>query len=112
LTKAIARFPKRASLYSSRATLWGRQKNIEAARNDVEAALQLDRSPIVCYQAASALLLASDTNDDRARAIALLKETLRKEPGLKSTMDTDHDLDPIRNDEQFKALLNAAILLQ
>lgn len=112
LTQAIARFPNQARFYSSRATLWGRQKNIEAARTDVDAALQLDRSPIVCYQAASALLLGSDAAEDRARAIALLKETLRKEPGLKSTMDTDPDLDPIRDDEQFKSLLNAAILLQ
>lgn len=112
LSQAIARFPKQARFYSSRATLWGRQKNIEAARKDVDVALQLDRSPIICYQAASALLLASDQAEDRARAIALLKETLRKEPALKGTMDTDPDLEPIRDDEQFKSLLNAALLLQ
>lgn len=112
LSRAIARFPKQAGFYSARATLWARQKNIQAARHDIDAALQLDRSPMVCYQSASALLLVSDAAEDRAHAIALLKETLRKEPGLKSTMDIDHDLDPIRADEQFKSLLNAAVLLQ
>ncbi len=112
LSQAITRFPSQARFYSSRATLWGRLKNREAAKNDVEAALRLDRSPIICYQSASALLLASEDAEDQSRALALLKETLRKEPNLKATMDTDPDLDPIRQNEQFQSLLNAAVLLQ
>ncbi len=112
LTQGIDRVRNRASLYSSRATLYAREGNLSAARADVNAALQLDRSAMVCYQAASALLLASDSDADHALAMNLLKETLRKAPELKKTMETDGDLKVLRDSEQFKAVLEAAVHLQ
>ncbi len=117
LTKGIEQIPQYASFYSARAVYRARQGDLDFAKKDIQAALQLDRSSMICYQAASALLAANaagvePNQEDREMALELLKETLRKQPELRSMMETDSDLDSLRGEERFHALLKSAATLQ
>lgn len=135
LTEVLRIDPSYALAWSSRAVLFARQKQFDAALQDVEQALQLERSPMICYQCASALALrdsalrdstASDatnnadtakpaTQSDASRepnAMQLLKETLRKDPSLSRFMRKDQDLGDLLHNQQFQELMNAAARLQ
>ncbi len=117
LTKGIEQIPQYPSFYSARAVYRARQGELDSAKEDAQAALQLDRSPMVCYQAASALLVATPAGEepnqeDRELALDLLKETLRKQPELRSMMETDSDLESLRGNERFHTLLKSAATLQ
>lgn len=112
LDEGIRHLPSNAGLFASRGVLRARSGDREKAHEDVDSALKLERGPMVCYQAASALLVASPEQRDRKRAIELLKETLSKQPTLAKMMDTDRDLESIRHDERFVTLLRAAATFQ
>lgn len=118
--------PEYALAWSSRAVLHARQGNFSAATDDVEHALRLDRSPMICYQCASALALreaaeqvgGKDSPVDDAQvdhsltSMQLLKETLRKDATLSRFMRKDQDLKALLNNPQFQELMNAAARLE
>ncbi len=117
--------PEYALAWSSRAVLAARQGNFESAASDIEQALRLDRSPMICYQCASALALAENEEpaDDagasdaprtasHTRALQLLKETLRKDASLSRFMRKDNDLRSLLKNSEFHELMQAAVRLQ
>lgn len=112
LSQGIEHLPTHAGLYAARAVLQARCGQRQLALEDIRSALQLDRSPMVCYQAASALLVVSAEPSDSQQAIELLKETLRQQPSLRAMMENDKDLESIRNDDRFVTLLRSAAALQ
>ncbi len=88
---------------------------------DIEQALRLDRSPMICYQCASALalreaagvvVLAEGTTNRQPTSMQLLKETLRKDVALSRFMSKDQDLKPLLDNPEFKELMHAAARLQ
>lgn len=118
--------PEYALAWSSRAVLLARKGDYSAAKSDIEHALRIDRSAMICYQCASALALHEAAmprpGDDGANqpkqsdqpltSLQLLKETLRKEPSLSRFMRKDQDLRALLNNPQFQELMNAAARLQ
>ena len=126
LSEVLQIDPEYALAWSSRAVLNARQGNFSAAADDVEHALRLDRSPMICYQCASALALreaadqasGQDTPVDKSRAdqaltsMQLLKETLRKDAALSRFMRKDQDLKALLNNPQFQELMSAAARLE
>ncbi len=74
--------------------------------------LRRDREPRTVYQVAGIYALTSATDvADRADALRLLASALGKGYGL-DLIDRDHDLDPIRNDTEFKRIVAAAKALK
>ncbi len=66
LSEVLQIDPEYALAWSSRAVLLARQGEFSAAEKDVEHALRIDRSAMICYQCASALALqeaARQAND-------------------------------------------------
>ncbi len=116
--------PDYALAWSSRSVLLARQGQFEAASADIQAALRLDRSPMICYQCASALALIEagtpepqgaspgSLSDSGTTSLQLLKETLRKEPSLSQFMRQDADLRALLNNPEFRSLITAAARLQ
>ena len=126
LSEVLQIDPEYALAWSSRAVLHARQGNFSAALDDVEHALRLDRSPMICYQCASALALreaaehaggqnapAQDTQASQSlTSLQLLKETLRKDATLSRFMRKDQDLRALLNNPQFQELMSAAARLE
>jgi hypothetical protein len=75
------------------------------ALREIEACITArpDRG-MVCYQLASAALVAGD----KRRGLALLRETLRKDAALAALMPADPDLNSVRTDPVFLNLIAAA----
>lgn len=97
-----------ALAWSSRAVLRARRGERDASLQDVERALALDRSPLVCYQAASALALVKETAADERRALDLLRETLRQDAAWCESMTRDPDLAGLSRQDDLRQLLIAA----
>jgi tetratricopeptide (TPR) repeat protein len=112
LDRAVAFHPEAAPARAARAVLLARLGKREDALGDVRQALSCDRSPAILYQVAGAYALTSrQAPDDRARALALLASALRQGHGH-DLLCADRDLDPIRNDPDFRQLLQAAQALR
>lgn len=107
LDDAVNRFPDYALARSSRAVLFARAGKKPQAREDAEKSLTQERSPIICYQVACVLLLTNPNPEEEARAMALLKETVRKEPQLADLMPTDQDLASVRNSPSFRSTIDS-----
>lgn len=110
LNEVIKLDPAYALAWSSRAVLQARAGNFQQSLADVEQALGLERTPIICYQAASALALIPEKHSNRA--IELLKEALRKDVSLAKLMQRDSDLKELFNHSQLQEILAAAYKLQ
>ena len=79
---------------------------------DAEECLRRDREPQTVYQVAGIYALTSRGEPaDRAEALRLLASALGKGYGL-DLIDRDRDLDPIRNDAEFKRIVAAAKALK
>src|SRR5262249_35229641 len=97
---------------SGRGILLARQGKRDAALADAEEALLRDPSPAIIYQVAGIYAQTSQQHaDDRLRALALLAAALRKGFGH-DLIDKDTDLDPIRNQAEFRRLATAAQALR
>jgi eukaryotic-like serine/threonine-protein kinase len=107
LDRAVSIYPENGALRAARGVLLARLNRNEAARQDAQTALSLDRSAATAYQVAGVhALLSREEPADFPRAIALLASALRSGYG-EDLIATDGDLDPIRQRAQFQQLLQA-----
>jgi hypothetical protein len=92
--------------------LYARLGQREPALRDAEETLARDASPPRLYQVACIYALTSRQEpDDRLRAFPLLSAALRQGFGFE-LLDGDHDLDPIRDEAEFRRLVQAARALR
>jgi serine/threonine protein kinase/predicted Zn-dependent protease len=108
LDTVVARYPDFAPGWAGRGVLWARLgKRTEAVR-DAEAALQRSAEPAVLYQVAGIYALTSQLEqDDRREAFRLLGTALAKGYG-RQLLESDRELDPIRNLPEFERLVKKA----
>ncbi len=112
LGDALERFPDYALAWSSRSVLLARRGESGKALSDGERALALERSPMVCYQVASALSMVAESQSERSKSFELLRDTLRQDPSLARWMSDDPDLKTWHDDPEFRSLLDAARTLR
>ena len=107
LDRAVALYPDAALYRSSRGVLAARLGRRAQAHADAEDALLRDAGPPRLYQAGCVYALTSlKAPEDRTRALYLLSSALRQGYGL-DLVDTDHDLDPLRDLPEFQRLMVA-----
>lgn len=112
LDEAIRVHPWDAYLWSGRAVLHARAGRREAAIRDATEALQLSNEPLVVYQGACVYALTSTTvSDDKQQAMSLLARSFRANADVARLAWSDKDMDPIREDLEFKRLIAASELL-
>lgn len=107
LDETIRRHPRSAEAWGGRAILYARLGKHDLARQDAEKALQIQRSPIIVYQAAGTFAWCGDVQ----RALDLLREAFRRDPQLLRLVATDPDLDSLRRRDDFLSLLRAASII-
>jgi tetratricopeptide (TPR) repeat protein len=108
LGTAVAMFPDSAMARAGRGVSRARLGYRVKALADAEEALLLDTSPPNLYQVAGIYALTSKNHpEDRLRALQLLAYGLKGGFGL-DLVDTDTDLDPIRQAPEFRRLVTAA----
>jgi len=101
-TEAIRLDPKDSKAFNDRGSTWSVQKEFDKAIKDYEEAFRLaPKDPSAAYNKACACALQGRT----ALAIEQLRNAI--EQGFRNFghIATDSDLDSIRNDERFKALI-------
>ena len=112
LDRAAAFYPEYAPTVAARGVLLARLGRREAARQDAEKALSLDPTAPTAFQVAGIYaLLSQQEPGDRLRCLTLLATALRQNYGAE-LMDTDKDLDFVREDPQFRQLLEAVQAFQ
>jgi serine/threonine protein kinase/Flp pilus assembly protein TadD len=133
LDRAVALHPDAAQTRSGRAVLLARLGKIGEAHEEAEAALRLDPSPRIVYQAAGVYALTSKTtstegrqagstegrqagstegrqaggDDDARKALQLLSSALKQGFGF-DLLERDRELDPIRGRPEFQQVVTAA----
>src|SRR5262249_36508166 len=111
-TRALKLEPDYAFAWSGRGVLLARQGKRAKAHADATQALKLDTEPATLYQVAGIYALTSRQHPkDRDRAFELLSAALRKGFGHDLLKD-DPDLNPLREDPEFRRLEQAAEALQ
>jgi serine/threonine protein kinase/Flp pilus assembly protein TadD len=121
LDRAVALYPDAAQTRGGRAVLLARLGRAQEAREEAEAALRLDPSPRIVYQAAGVYALASKTtitegrqaggDDDARKALQLLSSALKQGFGF-DLLGRDRELDPIRDRPEFQQVVTAARTLR
>ena len=85
----------------------------EAALDDARAALVLDQGAETLYRASNIFAQTSKVApEDRREAIRLLADGLRKDPSWLRVVPGDTDLDPIREEAEFRSLLDALSVVE
>lgn len=108
LDRAIEHFPEFAPCLIGRGVAKARAKDRTEAIADAQAALRLTANGITLYQAGCVYALTSQVEPtDRFKAIELLNAALKAGFGKEHLAD-DSDLNPIRDTDEFKALLKNA----
>jgi eukaryotic-like serine/threonine-protein kinase len=108
LDKAVEIYPDFIQARAGRGVLLARLGQREAAHKDAVDCLARDNKPMTIYQLAGVYALTSkDYPDDRQQALRLLSASLQKGVGF-DLLETDSDLDPIRNCPEFRRLAEAA----
>jgi tetratricopeptide (TPR) repeat protein len=108
LDRAVANHPDYIPARAGRGVLLARLDRREAAHKDAVDCLARDNKPLTFYQLAGIYALTSKTHpDDRKQAFRLLSVALQRGFGF-DLLETDKDLDPIRNRPEFKKLVDAA----
>ena len=109
LDQVITDHPTSAPAWLGRAVLKARSGDRTAAHADAATGLSADRAGMSCYQAAGVFALTSrQVPADKVRALTLLAEALRSPEFDVGVIQTDSDLDPIRTDSEFQAVVKAA----
>jgi len=112
LDKVVAFYPECAMGKAGRGVSLARLGTRDKALTDAEDALLLDTRPPNLYQVACIYALTSRHNPkDRLRALELLSYGLKGGFGL-DIVDSDTDLDPLRDTPEFRRVLQAARALQ
>jgi serine/threonine protein kinase/Tfp pilus assembly protein PilF len=108
LSQAIRLAPERGQPRAGRGVLLARLGRRDEALRDAQEAERLDPRPEVLYQAAGIYALTSEKNAaDRREAFRLLAAALRQGHGF-DLLEIDPDLRPIREQPEFRQLLEAA----
>jgi eukaryotic-like serine/threonine-protein kinase len=103
--------PTRTGPLPARAVLLARLGRKAEARAALELCRPLPKTPILCYQLASAYLRLDETPRDRDEAVALLKQTLQGQVMLAKMMPNDPDLKSLATREDFQKLLKSALIV-
>ena len=104
--------PLDAYLWSGRAVLPARAGRRDAAVQDVAVALKLSNEPLLVYQVACVYALTSKiVAEDKQEAMSLLASSFRANANIARLAWTDKDMDPIREDIEFKRLVSASEIL-
>jgi tetratricopeptide (TPR) repeat protein len=104
LEKELASYPDSVLARAGRGVLLARLGQRKSAHKDAEESLVLDQTPATLYQVAGIYALTSRIEaEDRRQAFQLLSSALRKGYGF-DLLGTDSDLDPIRQDPEFRRL--------
>ena len=112
LNQSLAYHPDSVKARGGRGVVYARLGQREPALRDAEETLRRDASPPRLYQIACVYALTSKNQpDDRLQAFQLLSSALRKGYGF-NLLETDTDLDPIRNQPEFRRLVEAARALR
>jgi tetratricopeptide (TPR) repeat protein len=112
LDQVLLLFPDYLPARAGRGVLLARLGHREAAHRDARDCLENDRQPFTFYQVAGIYALtARQEPDDRHEAFRLLATALRDGTGL-DLVDSDRDLDQIRNEPEFNSLVEASRALR
>jgi serine/threonine protein kinase/tetratricopeptide (TPR) repeat protein len=108
LNRAVELHPDHVPGIAGRGVVLARAGKCDDARRDAKTALRLDTRAPNLYQVACIYALTAKTNpEDKREALQLLWAGLRQGFGL-DIVHTDTDLDPLRNDQEFKDLVKDA----
>jgi len=108
LDKVLTLYPGYVPARAGRGVLRARLGRREAAHADARETLRRDSKPFTVYQVAGIYALTSrQDQDDRREAFRLLGLALNQGFGL-DLLDRDHDLDAIRDQPEFRRLVEAA----
>jgi len=108
LDALLALYPDYVPALAGRGVLHARLGRREAAHTDAREALPKDTRPFNVYQVACIYALTSRQKpDDRREALRLLESALSQGFGL-DLLDSDRDLDAIRDEPEFRRLVAAA----
>jgi serine/threonine protein kinase/Flp pilus assembly protein TadD len=108
MNDAVRLFPDSALTRGGRGVLLARMGKRAEAIADAEEALLQDNEPSTLYQVACIYALTSKTEKvDQVKAMTLLTAAIRTGFGLEG-IDTDTDLDPIRQSPEFVNAVRAA----
>jgi serine/threonine protein kinase/tetratricopeptide (TPR) repeat protein len=106
LDQAVEWYPDYVPSRAGRGVYHARLGHRELAHADAEESLRRDRSPSNIYQLAGIYALTSRSRpEDRKEALRLLSQALVKDVELLKLLETDKDLDPIRQDKEFTQLV-------
>jgi tetratricopeptide (TPR) repeat protein len=114
--RLIRAYPEFASGRIDRAVLLARLgKRIDAIA-EAERALKLSKDPDVTYRAACVFSLSSVVDEatksaDQARALDLLHRAIKDGTARRDRLETDRDLDAIRQTERFQEIADAVMSL-
>jgi adenylate cyclase len=89
------------ALYFGAQNLWRVGERTKAVELAERALGQDENEPVVLYNVACFYVVQGDTE----RAIDLLEKAVQLGWGDRAWMETDSDLEPLRHDERFRALL-------
>ena len=108
LTRIVEISPDSPQAWSGRGVLHARLNDRKAALSDARQALRLTQGPAIKYQVAGIYAMTSLNHpEDRREAFAMLDASLRAGFGFEY-LEKDRELDPIRNDPEFKKTVDAA----
>ena len=108
LDALLALRPTHVPAIAGRGVLHARLGHRERALADARDALPRDKKPFNTYQVAGIFALTSRQKpDDRRQALSLLEAALNQGFGL-DLLDKDRDLDPIRDQPEFRRIVDAA----
>jgi tetratricopeptide (TPR) repeat protein len=108
LDQVLAHDPDYVPARAGRGVYHARLGRREAAHADARETLRRDPKPFTVYQVAGIYALTSRQHpEDRREAFRLLGSALSQRVGL-DLIDTDRDLDAIRDQAEFRKLVEAA----
>lgn len=109
--RIIELWPEDLDAHGSRGVVLARLGRVAAARKDAEFCLQRTESAFVCFQMAGLYAQVaghSRTAEDRKWALHLLAMTLRKGFNHLDWVASDPDLEPIRQEPEYRRLADLA----
>ena len=112
LDLALAFYPSDVPAMAGRGVLLARLGRRDLALKDAEQALKLDDNAQNLYQVGGVFALTSrQVPADASRSLQLLSRAIRKDASWLAVVPVDRDLDPIRENPNFRDLMAALSLL-
>jgi tetratricopeptide (TPR) repeat protein len=112
LSTALRHHPDYVLALAARGVYRARLGRRELALADARSALAQSDQPGTIYQVAGIYALTSKQQpDDRREALRLLARALRADPSWLKVIADDHELDPIRDQPEFRELIRALTLV-